>query len=66
MDTMINQPHDVPTFELEEFFPKKNNYCVCIFVINEGGKIQKQLHEMKKLHSNIDIIVADGGSTDNS
>lgn len=55
-----------PDFTAQEFFTKKNRYCVCVFVINEGQKIQKQLKRMKKYATDIDIIVADGGSTDGS
>ena len=57
---------EFPTYEKKEFFSKKNKYCVCIFVINEGGKVQKQLKKMKKLSKMVDIIIADGGSTDGS
>lgn len=55
-----------PDFEAQEFFAKKNRYCICVFVINEGQKVQKQLKRMKKYAKQIDIIVADGGSTDGS
>ena len=56
----------IPEFKGVQISPKKNDYCVCVFVINEGKKVQAQLQEMKKLASQIDIIVADGGSTDGS
>ena len=39
---------------------------MCVFVINEGERIQKQLQKMKPLADQIDIVVADGGSTDGS
>jgi dolichol-phosphate mannosyltransferase len=55
-----------PTFIADEFSSKKNKYCVCVFVINEGEKVQKQLEKMKTYTSDIDVIVADGGSTDGS
>jgi dolichol-phosphate mannosyltransferase len=55
-----------PDFEVREYSPKKHKYAVCIFVINEGAKVQKQLKKMKPLSKSIDIIVADGGSTDGS
>lgn len=57
---------EFPDFEAKELSPKKHKYCVCIFVINEGEKIQKQLKKMKPFAKQIDIIVADGGSTDGS
>lgn len=56
----------VPQYHLKEFTPKAHDYCVCIPVINEGTKIQKQLAKLKELSNQIDIIILDGGSTDGS
>lgn len=56
----------IPAYVIEEFFPKKSKYCVCIFVVNEGEKIRAQLRKMSSLSQLIDIIIADGGSTDRS
>jgi dolichol-phosphate mannosyltransferase len=61
-----NPSWEFPDFKLEEFFIKKNRYAVCVFVINEGQKVQKQLTKMKRYVSAVDILVADGGSTDGS
>lgn len=55
-----------PDFTFDEVHKKKQKYCVCVFVINEGERIQKQLQRMKPLAEQIDIVVADGGSTDGS
>jgi glycosyltransferase involved in cell wall biosynthesis len=57
---------EFPDFELNELTKKKNKYAVCVFVINEGKKVQGQLKRMAKYADIIDIIVADGGSTDGS
>lgn len=56
----------LPNYLTKEIAPKNSKYCVCIFVINEGEKIQKQLQKMKEIAENIDVIIADGGSTDGS
>jgi glycosyltransferase involved in cell wall biosynthesis len=56
----------VPEYKVEEFSPKRHRYCICVFVINEGQKIRSQLQRMADLAEHIDIIVADGGSTDGS
>lgn len=61
-----NDNWEFPDFEAMELAPKKNKYCICVFVINEGERIQKQLKAMKKYASKIDIVIADGGSTDRS
>jgi glycosyltransferase involved in cell wall biosynthesis len=39
---------------------------VAVFVINEGDRIRRQLRGMASLANRIDIVVADGGSTDGS
>jgi len=57
----------VPTFTVAEFAPRSSEYCVCVFVINENGKLHKQLAAMRDhCRGRIDIIVAGGGSTDGS
>jgi len=62
-----NNPNwQFPNFDALVFKKKNNKYCVCVFVINEGERIQKQLQKMKIYADKIDIVVADGGSTDAS
>lgn len=56
----------VPTYKTEEFFAKKNKYCLVIPIINEGERIQAELRDLKPYSKQIDIILADGGSTDES
>lgn len=57
----------VPAYTAAEFASKASEYCVCVFVINENGKLHKQLAAMRDhCKDRIDIIVADGGSTDGS
>ena len=57
----------VPPYTTSEFSQKQNNYCVCVFVINEGDKLLNQLGRMNPIcKSIVDIVVADGGSTDGS
>jgi len=55
-----------PDFEELRLAKKKNKYCVCIFVINEGERVRTQLKKMKSFSNEVDIVVADGGSTDGS
>lgn len=56
----------VPAYRINAFTQKQCRYCVCIFVINEGSKVQAQLQKMSAFSSQVDVIVADGGSTDGS
>ena len=56
----------VPTFDIIHNRPKRHDYAVCVFVINEGEKVRKQLRAMHGLADQVDVIVADGGSKDGS
>lgn len=58
----------VPKYIINERFEKTSKYCICIPVINEGTRIQKQLSTMKdnKIYEKVDIIILDAGSTDGS
>lgn len=56
----------VPDYERHILRAKRHRYCVAVFVINEGERIRRQLRGMASLANGIDIVVADGGSTDGS
>lgn len=56
----------VPKYEVVEFQSRKNKYAICVFVINEGEKIRGQLARMLPYSRVVDIVIADGGSTDGS
>lgn len=66
MSTYDKSRWEVPNHEVSEFAPKRTKYCVCVPVINEGARIQKQLKEMKALAEEVDIIICDGDSKDGS
>ena len=57
---------EVPTYEVIHNRAKRCDYAVCVFVINEGEKVRKQLRAMQAYSGQVDVIVADGGSTDGS
>ena len=65
---MIPSPHtnQIPSYKAYEMDEKSNPYGVCVFVLNEGEKFHHQLARMKSLSKTIDLIIADGGSTDGS
>lgn len=57
---------EVPTHRVEELLPRNHRYCVAIFVVNEGKRLLAQLDRMRPHTDEVDVIVADGGSTDGS
>jgi dolichol-phosphate mannosyltransferase len=56
----------VPAFEEHVFKPRTSKYAVFVFVINEGERLLNQLERMRDPCSGVDVVVADGGSTDGS
>src|SRR5258708_427452 len=54
----------IPAYRRLTLRPKANRYAVCVFVLNEGERIRAQLRTMRPLADGIDIVIADGGSTD--
>ncbi len=62
----FNKSWQLPKFEIYQLYPKKNDFCICVPIINEGDKIRKQLERMKPYSNTADIIICDGGSTDGS
>ncbi|MDG3438843.1 glycosyltransferase family 2 protein [Nitrospirillum amazonense] len=56
----------VPSFDVNLFCPRGHRYALVIPVINEGGRIRRQLQAIAEELPPVDVIVADGGSTDGS
>ena len=63
---MMNSDWEVPAFEVRFERPRRNRYAICVFVINEGEKVRNQLLCMKPFTDLVDVVIADGGSTDGS
>ncbi len=57
---------EVPAFTVQEFRPKQARYCCAVFVLNENGRLHAQLERMRGIAHLVDIVIADGGSTDGS
>jgi len=64
--TGADEDWEYPAFEAHEFRPRKSRYCICPFVINENGRLHSQLGKMQSIAGDIDVVLADGGSTDGS
>ena len=58
--------NQTPNHKKEIYKEKFTKYCVVVPVINEGERIQIQLQQMNSISKDIDIIIADGGSSDGS
>jgi dolichol-phosphate mannosyltransferase len=57
---------EVPRHDIAAWQPRRSRYLVCVFVINEGERLHRQLDRMQAVAHGLDVIVADGGSTDGS
>lgn len=66
MSKLSNRNWQLPASIVKEFKKKKTKYCLCIPVINEGERIRKQLYRTKRYTQLIDVLILDGGSTDDS
>jgi hypothetical protein len=57
---------EVPTHEAAIYGPRRHAHALVIPVINEGERIRGQLLKIQSAGLPVDVIVADGGSTDGS
>lgn len=58
----------IEDYDILELRKKKNKYCLCIPILNEGERIIKELESAstEKLQDKIDFILLDSGSDDSS
>ena len=56
----------VPAGDVHVLGERRSRYCVLIPVINEGERILGQLRALQSQGFDLDVVVADGGSTDGS
>jgi len=57
---------DVPAFSTHVLSEKHHKHALIIPVINEGIRIQDQLRRVQDAKLPVDVVIADGGSTDGS
>ena len=60
----MNPAWKVPSFEAQVFGSRVHRYALVIPVLNEGERIRAQLLRVQALKAAVDVVVADGGSTD--
>lgn len=63
---MTDRIRELPDFDRHVFAPRKHAFALVIPVINEGERIRAQLGRIQTAAPSVDVIVADGGSTDHS
>ena len=56
----------VPTFDTALYHERRHAHALVIPVINEGERIRGQIVRIKAANLPVDVIIADGGSTDGS
>ncbi|MFM7350465.1 MAG: hypothetical protein ACKO01_13440, partial [Erythrobacter sp.] len=56
----------VPAHEVALYAPRRQRHALVIPVINEGERIRGQLRRIQAANLPVDVVVADGGSTDGS
>src|SRR5262249_1636822 len=57
---------ELPAFDVHKFSRRRRNHALCVFVLNEGERIRRQLRRMRGYCGGVDLIVADGGSSDDA
>ncbi|MDG4764352.1 glycosyltransferase family 2 protein [Solwaraspora sp. WMMD406] len=56
----------IPRYERHDFAPRRSRYAVVVPVINEGERLRAQVRRMYDCGHGLDVLIADGGSTDGS
>jgi glycosyltransferase involved in cell wall biosynthesis len=56
----------VPAFTVLDLGTRRSSMAVVVPVIDEGERIARQLAKMEPIARDVDVIIADGGSTDGS
>lgn len=54
----------VPAYDCTQLSPRRHTVALLIPVLNESGRIEPQLEAIRALAPPVDIVIADGGSTD--
>jgi glycosyltransferase involved in cell wall biosynthesis len=62
----VNNLVGIPDYDILEFKPRNKRFALVIPVINESYRIIEQLRKIKRFNPEVDVIIADGGSTDES
>jgi dolichol-phosphate mannosyltransferase len=66
MNYVVTNVTGVPEYSAQIMSSKGHDFALVIPVINENGKLTRQLAHIAELVPQVDVIIADGGSTDGS
>jgi hypothetical protein len=66
MRSLDDKGWQVPAHEVALYGVRRHAHALVIPVINEGERIRGQLRRIQAAHLPVDVIIADGGSTDGS
>lgn len=64
--TTIPPARQVPTSNVHVLHERRHKYALVIPVLNEGERIRRQLSRIAEVQPSVDVVIADGGSTDGS
>jgi len=59
-------PRELPAFDVQSLSARVHPHALVIPVINEGERIRRQLERIAAVGAPVDVVIADGGSTDGS
>lgn len=62
----VSRKVGVPAYKILKLQKKINNVALVIPVLNEENRLSLQLQKIKENNVKVDIVIADGGSSDNS
>lgn len=63
-ESLVADVDGIPNYSVNQFKEKRNGIALVIPVIDEGHRIINQLEKIKEIKPDVDVIIADGGSTD--
>jgi len=64
--TKIRNVEGSPDYDVVDFKPRSQRWCLLVFAIDEGERIRRQIRDLGAYTGVVDVVIADGGSTDGS
>lgn len=64
--TKLRNLEGTPDYDVVDFKPRSSRWCLLVFAIDEGERIRSQVRALRNYTGLVDVVIADGGSTDGS